>query len=310
MPEPGSGIEDAEQVRPPEPELDAAIPSFILEAVRENPIEKISDVADREIVPGSEEYEASDIQYTQNGRTISVREEFPGDYLLNVFPKTLAELHGRRPQYGHAANRVSLDLVEGFSGDDFNIGVLHEVAGHAVDESSERKKAVDNIDWQSFYRYKLMDSLKAEPLSPEQVRETVAWYANSGNVLPDDRDRFSEALFQEYQSYAGLDPATRRFVVERIGSERQLLRARCTLSNEQNAWLQTLRGIHGLREKGVNLFGGTQDEFLQIVADGYNTYLDDFKPKPPQAAPPQPPSTTPKLALVRRALAILPRMRK
>lgn len=310
MPEPGSGIEHAEQVRLPEPELDAVIPSFILEAVRENPIETIPEVAEREIIPGSEPHEASDIRYAQNGKTISIHEEYPGDYKIFVFSGEDAELRpDGMPQYGHAGNNVYMSLVDGHTGDDFNAGVLHEIAGHAVDAPTERYKAVSNIEWQSYYRSKLMDSLKAEPLSPEQIRQTIAAYANSGHILPDNREAFSEALFQEYQSYAGFDPGTRRFVAERIGSEHLALKGRCILSHEQNAWLQTLRGIHGLREKGINLFGGTQDEFLQVVAYGYNDHQQDIIPKE-DIAPPQPPNPPPKLAFVRRAFAAFPRIRK
>lgn len=268
-----SPIETAENKPQAEHENIPKVPQFLADALKKYPVETIPEVATFQFV-GEHDGDVEDIVYTQNANTISLKEEFPGDYSLFIHHITREKLKDRQ-RYNHytgGRNEATLTLVEGET-DPFNISVLHEV-GHALDEKTERKQSVDRAETASLVRSRVMDTLIDEPVSAEQLKKIFYEIADANVLQEDGREELFDSISQEYGSYKQLDPKDRKKLVDRIAEEHLTFRTECLLSHEQIAWVHVLEGIQKLRGKGINVYGGSETELANMISELYSTYQE------------------------------------
>lgn len=234
------------------------------------------DLAKREIIT-NEDGTIQDIAFIQNGKTIKLKEFFPGDY--HIIVRELSESDDGKLvyEYDNKTNTVTVTHTGGSEGI-FNISLLHE-AGHAVDINHQvnkykahAKKKLDSLirlhsisSSVSTLKYS-SETLDQESLLGEISRKVRSYVEDYGrNYDEHQREELFEKLRTECLGLVGTDPESLTKATVNAALDYEEVIAEEILDKERSAWQLTLKGIRAMRVQGVNLFDGSNSDMLEHI---------------------------------------------
>lgn len=232
-------------------------------------------IAKREPIVGADG-NVVDIVFSQNGKTVTLKKFFPGDY--NIDLDCSPSLNSRFEFVLDQNKVVAHRSCESESV--FNIKLLHE-AGHAVDVFQRMDEVVENLKYigSEYSRFNLLFGL--EYTHQLDVAAAIENYFSSDYSLAgysnDEILTLAEQLQPELIDYVS-KPKVVRDEVRRQGYLR--LRgayAQRSLQLERRAWLIALNGLRSMARENFHLSSESNNEVLDLIDSSLHSYHEKFK---------------------------------
>lgn len=218
----------------------------------------------------NDEGKINDIKFLQNGQRATLKSVLPGSYTIEHTHYTQEK--DKRGWGGVADeyhNKLSVNDMSDDTEPRFNLRLLHE-AGHMFDYTSHK------VDYRELQKAKVIAAIRKNIFNSKgsiKYTDKIEWKTLKlcQRIIKKNAWRFTyediEEINQAYHEALTQNYSIEDFLLQGFeeGEKYWRLNAMLKVMQERNAWANAVKAIRRLKEQGITVFNGTEEELREAV---------------------------------------------